>query len=137
MEAVFLKLLNMSITGGWIVLAVIILRPFLKKTPKWVSCALWALVGLRLILPFSIESITSLIPSKETIPQHIVHQTNSELYSGFDFINSQINPIISQSMAPSPGDSVNPLQIVSSIATWVWIIGMTIMVLYTLTSYLN
>jgi len=137
MEAVFLKLLNMSITAGWLVLALLILRPFLKKAPKWITCAMWALVGLRLILPFSIKSVTSLIPSNETIPQDIVYQAEPEIESGVGFINSYINPVISESMAPNPGDSANPLQVVSFIATWLWVTGMVVMVLYTIISYIR
>ncbi len=63
MEAVFIKLLNMSITAGYLVLAVVLLRLLLKKAPKAIFVAMWALVGLRLMVPFSLESIFSLIPS--------------------------------------------------------------------------
>lgn len=38
MEAVFLKLLNMSITASWLVLDVIVLKLLLKKVPKAISC---------------------------------------------------------------------------------------------------
>ena len=51
MEAVFLKILNMSITASWIVLAVIAVRFLMKKAPKWVTILLWGLVGIRLICP--------------------------------------------------------------------------------------
>ena len=67
MGDIFLKILNMSISASWIVLAVMLLRLLLKKAPKWISVLLWSVVGLRLVMPFSIESIFSLIPSTETI----------------------------------------------------------------------
>lgn len=67
MTAVFLHFLNLSITAGWIVLAVLLLRLCLKKAPRWITCVLWGLVALRLILPFSIESPISLIPSAQTV----------------------------------------------------------------------
>ena len=63
MTAVFLHFLNMSITAGWIVLAVLLLRLCLKRAPRWITCLLWGLVALRLVLPFSIESALSLIPT--------------------------------------------------------------------------
>ena len=137
MEDVFLKLLNMSITAGWIVLILLLLRPFLKKIPKWIVCLMWVLVAVRLILPFSIESIVSLIPSKETIPQDIVYQTEPAIYSGIDFVNSAVNSVISNSLKPTPVDNANPLQVVSYIATWVWIIGVGVMLLHTLVSYIH
>ena len=66
MGDVFIKLLNMSIAAGWLVLAVIILRFALKKAPKWIMCALWALVALRLLMPFSFQSAVSVVPSTST-----------------------------------------------------------------------
>lgn len=39
MEAVFLKLLNMSIAASWLVLAILILRMLLRKVPKTIRCA--------------------------------------------------------------------------------------------------
>lgn len=57
----------MSITAGWLVLAVILLRLLLHKAPKWIRLVLWSMVALRLVCPFSVESVTSLIPSAETV----------------------------------------------------------------------
>lgn len=68
MEAVFLKLFNMSITASWIVLTVIVVRLLLRKAPKWIIVLMWGLAGIRLVCPFSFESIFSLIPSAETVP---------------------------------------------------------------------
>ena len=71
MEDLFIHVLNISITASFLVLAIFLYRLFAKKAPKWVSVLLWGLVGLRLLLPFSIESALSLIPSKNTIPTTI------------------------------------------------------------------
>ena len=67
MSTVLLKILNMSIAASWLIAVVILVRLFLKKAPKWISCVLWALVALRLLIPFSFESSLSLLPSGETI----------------------------------------------------------------------
>ena len=82
MEAVFLKLVNMSYTAGWLILAILILRPLLKKAPQWIRCALWGLVGVRLVCPFSLESVVSLIPSAEPIPQDFIYTATPEIHSG-------------------------------------------------------
>ncbi len=137
METLFLHLVNMSITAGWIALAVIILRLFLKKAPKWITVLLWGLVGLRLILPVSIESVLSLIPSAETIPPEIVYSDAPQIHSGIDTFNQAVNPVISDSLAPEVGASVNPVQVLLFIATVVWILGMVGMMIYTLISYLR
>ena len=63
MNDLFLKIINMSISASWLVLAVLLLRFVLKKAPKWVNVLLWGIVAVRLAFPFSIESALSLIPS--------------------------------------------------------------------------
>ncbi|MBQ3182501.1 MAG: hypothetical protein IJB57_02420 [Clostridia bacterium] len=136
MENIFLRFLNISITAGWIVLAVVVLRLLLKKAPKWISCLLWAVVGIRLVLPFSIESIFSLIPSTTTVDPDIVYQASPSVNTGLDAVNSVVNPIITDSFAPNLGDSANPLQIWTFIAAWAWVIGIGIMLIYTIISYI-
>ena len=75
MDDVFLKIVNLSISASWLILAVLVLRVVLKKAPKWVMPLLWGVVALRLVCLFSIESALSLIPSAETIPSEIVTET--------------------------------------------------------------
>lgn len=137
MDAVFIKLLNMSISASWLILAVIMLRVILKKAPKWIRCILWGLVAVRLICPISIESIFSLIPSAETVPQDIVYANEPAVHTGVTAVNSIVNPYLSESMAPEVGASVNPLQIVVSLAAVIWIVGMIGMLLYAGVSYLR
>ncbi len=67
MTSVFLRFLNLSITAGWMLPVVLLLRLCLKKAPRWITCLLWGLVALRLVLPFSIESPISLIPSAQVV----------------------------------------------------------------------
>ena len=135
MEAVFLKLLNMSITAGWVVLVIVVLRQVLKRAPKSMVCFLWAFVALRLLCPISVESVLSLIPSAETVPQDIMYHQNPQIHSGILMLNTTINPILSEGMSPAPGDSVNPMQVVISIVSRIWIMGMLGMVLYAVVSY--
>ncbi len=136
MEAVFLKLLNMSINASWFVLAVIVLRLLLKKAPKKIRVILWSLVGVRLIFPFKLESVFSFLPSSEPIPQNITMTPTPQIHSGIPVLNSAINPILSESFAPNPGDSANPLQIITFIAAVLWLIGMLAMLIYTLVTYI-
>ena len=135
MEQIFLKILNMSITASYLVLAIVLLRILLKKAPKWLRCSLWVLVGIRLMLPFSFESVLSLIPSAHTVPEDILYAQVPAIQSGIPAVNSSLNPIIFESMAPTLGNSVNPMQIAAYIASFVWIVGMGIMLLYAAISY--
>lgn len=135
MNELFLKIINMSISASWLVLAVLILRFVLKKSPKWVNVLLWGIVAVRLICPLSLESALSLIPSAETIPLDIGMDTTPTINSGINAINNAVNPIISQSNTPMAGASVNPLQITIGIFEYIWIFGMIVLALYTAISY--
>lgn len=84
MNELFLKIINMSISASWLVLAVLLLRFVLKKAPKWVNVLLWGIVAVRLAFPFSIESALSLIPSAETIPPNIGMNTTPTINSGIN-----------------------------------------------------
>ena len=137
MEDLFLHLLNLSITASYIVLAVILLRLLLFKTPKWINCLLWAVVAIRLILPFSIESILSLIPSAEPIPQDIMLSPTPQINTGIEVFNSAVNPIIEQIYTPDPATSANPLQISFAIWSCVWLIGIAAMLIWSAISYLR
>ena len=135
MEAVFLKILNMSITASYLVLAVIIVRLLLKKAPKFISVILWGLVAVRLVCPFSLDSILSLIPSAETVPQDIVHSNTPQIHSGISSVNTVVNDVVMPQFYPNVTDSVNPLQTISFIASVVWVVGIALMLLYTVFSY--
>ena len=136
MNALVLKLLNMSISASWLVLAVLLLRLFFKKAPRWISCLMWSIVAVRLIMPLSFESTLSLIPSAETVSPEIMMDPTPEVHTGIGILNSAINPIISESFTPNPIASMNPLQLWIPLAAVVWILGVIAMLGYTVISYL-
>ena len=138
MSGIFLKLLNLSISASWLVLVVLALRLVLKRAPKWVNVLLWGMVALRLMLPFSIESALSLIPSAETLSPEVVRfDPAPTITSGVTIIDNAVNPSLSESFAAAPLASVNPLYVWTYLAGWVWLIGLAAMLLYALVSYLR
>ena len=138
MSGIFLKLLNLSISASWLVLVVLALRLVLKRAPKWVNVLLWGMVALRLMLPFSIESALSLIPSAETLsPEVVQFDPAPTITSGVELIDNAVNPSLSESFAAAPLASVNPLYVWTYLAGWVWLIGLAAMLLYALVSYLR
>lgn len=138
MAAVFLKLLNLSISASWLVLAVLVLRLVSKRSPKWMNVLLWGIVALRLVLPFSVESALSLIPSAETVsPAAVQFAPAPTITSGVSIIDNAVNPSLSEHFAAVPTASVNPLYVWTEIAGWVWLIGLGAMLLYALVSYLR
>ena len=138
MSGIFLKLLNLSISASWLVLVVLVLRLVLKRAPKWVNVLLWGMVALRLMLPFSIESALSLIPSAETVsPEVVQFDPAPTITSGVTIIDNAVNPSLSESFAAAPLASVNPLYVWTYLAGWVWLIGLAAMLVYALVSYLR
>ena len=138
MSGIFLKLLNLSISASWLVLVVLALRLVLKRAPKWVNVLLWGMVALRLMLPFSIESALSLIPSAETVsPEVVQFDPAPTITSGVTIIDNAVNPSLSESFAAAPLASVNPLYVWIYLAGWVWLIGLAAMLAYALVSYLR
>ena len=138
MAAVFLKLLNLSISASWLVLAVLVLRLISKRSPKWMNVLLWGIVALRLVLPFSVESALSLIPSAETVSPAVVQfDPAPTITSGVSVIDNAVNPSLSEHFAAVPTASVNPLYVWAYLAGWVWLIGLGAMLLYALVSYLR
>ncbi|MGN1443770.1 MAG: M56 family metallopeptidase [Acutalibacteraceae bacterium] len=136
MSEAFIKVVNMSISASWIVLAVLLLRPLLRKAPKWIPVLLWGIVAVRLICPFSVESALSLIPSAETISPGIMTDATPQINTGITFINSALNPVIGSSLTPDPVASANPLQILIPVLSVVWVVGIALMLAYSAVSYL-
>ena len=135
MSDLFLQIVNMSITASYIALAVILLRFLLKKAPKWIMSILWGFVALRLVFPFSIESIFSLIPSAKPIPDGILTTDTPAINSGISILNSNVNSVLQGSLSPNLGDSVNPLQIITFIGAIIWALGVMAMLVYAIFSY--
>ena len=135
MSELFLTAVNMSISASWLILAVLLCRLVFKRAPKWVNVLLWGIVAARLLLPFSIESALSLIPSAETVSPGIMTDTVPTIDTGIPAINNAVNPVISRSFAPAPGDSANPLQIWIPVLAAVWLTGVAALLVYTAVSY--
>lgn len=137
METAFLKVLNMGISTGWLILAVVLLRLLLRNAPKAIPCVLWALVGIRLVCPAPLESALSLVPSAETVTEESLYAAEPTVNTGIPALNQAINPVFSESFAPAPLVSANPLQLLTCLASIVWVIGIIVLLLYALVSYLR
>ena len=135
MEALLIQALNVSISASFLVLAIVLYRLLFKKSPRFVLVLLWGLVGLRLLLPFHIESKFSVIPSENTIPETITQERFPSLDTGFSAVDEIVNPILSGGMEARPENSANPMQIVMTILGWVWLGVMVCMLLYMAISF--
>lgn len=133
MTALFLQLLNMSITASWIVLAVMLVRLALPRMPKWVYVLLWGFVALRLLVPSFLETGFSLIPSAQVIPTDIITSDTPAIYSGIPMVNSVVNPLFTTHLAPE----VQTLDKLLMIATAAWLGGVAALVIYSVVSSLQ
>ena len=134
MSAVFLELFNRAVSAGWMILALLILRPVLQKIAAWVRCLLWGLAAVRLVLPIRIESAWSLVPSAETLSQNTVrYDAVPQLTSGIAALNSAVNErLMEPYFRADAAVSVNPLHVWTEIAGFVWAAGCAALLLYAL-----
>ncbi|QOR34847.1 M56 family metallopeptidase [Clostridium sp. 'deep sea'] len=136
MSDLFFSVLNMSLTGSYVILFVIFIRLLLKKAPKVISYALWAVVAFRLIIPFSFESMFSLMPwnaKAVPIPHDIIYQQSSQINSGIEAVDSFVSQLIPKS---ATGASINPLKFYAEIGTYIWVFGIVVILAYSYISIL-
>ena len=141
-EQTFITFLNMSITGSYVILAIMLFRLILKKAPKIFSYALWSVAGLRLLFKFSFSSVFSIfnlfsVPAETSqfsgttvnnyVPEDIGLLPVPKISTGINAADALINPILHEATVT---DSVNPMQIVIAVASVIWIIGMIAMAVY-------
>lgn len=134
MDDVFLKLVNLSISASWLILAVLVLRVVLKKAPKWVMPLLWGVVALRLVCLFSIESALSLIPSAETIPSEIVTETREPVLYEQATLDIVTNPTLPSAAEVPVGVSRQQAQVDFNIYSVLWLVGMAALLVHALVS---
>jgi len=145
MTSLFTDILNMSITASYVAIAVIIIRIFLKKVPKVFSYVLWLPVLIRLVFPFTFSSNFSLFSFIKTntqtstgalayVPNNIGLMRNPSVDVGINRINNVVN---SSLPAGKIATSVNPMQIIMGIASIIWVVGIVILLGYSIITYLK
>lgn len=135
MAEVFLTLVNRGLSAGWLVLAVIAARFLLKKAPRWAVCALWGLVALRLLCPFSPESPLSLIPDAQPVSPEAVWNTVPAVEMAPDATEAPVSPVLEAVLPDGLPVSPTPAQRIVAAASILWCAGLAGMALYTLVSY--
>lgn len=142
------RLLNMSLTASVAIVFVLLVRLMLKKAPKVISYALWAVVLFRLLCPVSIESSFSLFglmdapttktatmtSSIEYVPEDIVHTESPVAASPVAGADDTMNSTLPQGQKPLTND---PLDTPAVVAAYVWLIGVLGMAAYSAVSYLR
>lgn len=133
MQAVFTRILNMSLTGSIVIAVVLLARLFLKRAPKIYSYALWAVVLFRLLCPLSITAGLSVLkplpvtttPGISTVSYQSVAQAVRENTPAP--IRQQVAPA-----QPAEQPETSPMQI----AAYIWAAGASVMVAYSIAQYL-
>ncbi|MBR5263166.1 MAG: M56 family metallopeptidase, partial [Clostridia bacterium] len=132
MKELFTELLNLSLSAAYLVPVVLVLRPVLKKAPRWTVCLLWGLVALRLVMPFSLESSLSLHPGREPVTD-LQNQWGGDTQPD-TLPEVQPEPLPeapSVTPAPTPAEELDLMEILA----YVWLAGACTMSLYGLVSY--
>ena len=123
MTAIILKVADMSASACFLIAAVMLLRPALTKAPRYVRCLLWAMVGIKLLCPISIESAMSIIPAQIIDAQAVQFGGSPVLNTGFASLDGTVNNAIASSMPHSPAASADPLYLLAAVLSAVWLLG--------------
>lgn len=142
MGSIFIKLLNMSITASWLILAILCVRLIFREIPKWINCLLWGLVAIRLICPFSIESALSLQPSAEPIRTSTMLEEEVVPYlpsidSDLGIVENTVNPMLAETFAYEESESVAPLQVFAGVMGNIWFVGMILLLVFAFISMIR
>lgn len=136
MDAVFGRLLEISLSGSIIVLAVLILRLVLRRAPKRAVCLLWLIAVLRLLVPFEIESDWSLQPTVE--PGIFVPAEEPEDYFSSGPVTETVPPeflenAVTYPLQPLPEKKPELVDLLP----WIWLTGVGILGIHGAGSYLR
>lgn len=143
MTDIFLRIVELSWQAGVLALAVMLARLALRRAPKWAVCLLWALVAVRLVLPFSLQSPVSLQAAQSPVTavlyelpqtQEAAQKTDEVLSGGSAEPVTPLPPteVVTAQPVPAP----KPAMTVSLLAA-IWLAGVVMMLTYMLVSYLG
>lgn len=130
----FLNLINMSISASWLILIIFLIRLIFRRIPKSTLCFLWIMAAARLVIPFDIESIISLVPSEKTISMETVKNNKITVSSGISSVDTTVNDYMGDIYAEGVSVAADLKEIALSIATVVWIIGMSVLFAFAVVS---
>lgn len=136
MSEFFIALLNRSLLVSCMLLAVAVIRLIFPKTPRRAVMYGWTWIWLSFLLPSLPKNPRNILPTATVIKPEILFEQTPTVNTGIPAVNQVVNPVISESFAPSPGASVNPLQIIVFALAVIWIIGMVGMMIHGVFSYI-
>ena len=137
MSAVFLGFFNRAVAAGWLVLAVLALRLLLRRAPKRLTSALWAVVAVRLALPFSIPSPLSLIPSAQTVVPESIHAARPVIETGIPAVNAPVSDYLQSVYYEGVTVPVGTAERTADVLAVIWIAGAALLALYCLVTWLR
>jgi len=134
----FTQILNLSFSGGILVIVLLLVKqtPLLARVPRAWHCALWALVAVRLLVPFSIESPMSMLPTGQVIPESYLQLEPAQLDEPVQ-LEIITNPVYDTQVVIDLETTADRVQVWDITATVVWLTGMGAMALYAVFSYLQ
>lgn len=139
MEKVFISIFQMSLSASYLILAVLLVRFLLRRAPKSMRSFLWLLVGIRLVIPFSVESVFGLIPDTQAVNEYIYDtaQPERDILTDMPIVDSSVSQPISESAMPVAEKHMDRTQTAIVICTKIWLAGMTLMLGYMAVSSLR
>ncbi len=145
MSGLFQSILQMSITGSFVIVFVYLVRLLLKRAPKIYSYVLWTVVLFRLLCPVTITSSVSLVPQEIAEPEIQISESVEMPVQTEVWENQSVEPLVEFKDIPFPEERVEPKQNLtvtatpdsSTIVSSIWLIGAILLISYGLVSLIR
>lgn len=131
----FIHVFQMSIAASYLILAVVVARLLLRKAPKGYMGVLWLFVAVKLLCPFTVESVFSLLPSESIVEQEILYSSEPEINTSIPKVNETVNQNQAQNFSTESQNSINKWQLLVIIISYLWIVGIVAMFTYLFISW--
>lgn len=137
-EKIFLEVLNLSLSGSFVILGILFLRLLLKKTPHKYAYFLWIFAGIRLVCTPDLPIFAGHFPVKQDVfvYENLAYQ-KPHIRTGFLRLDEHVSQFLQEHAAVNAANSVNPMQLIITAATLIWAAVLVGLCIYQIAKYLT
>lgn len=138
MDVIMMKLLDMSVSASWLIAAVLLIRLLFAGLPRKISCMLWSLAFVRLVMPFELESGLSLLPAASPIDTLVSYQKNQPDETMMTAAGGSFSGAMAENQAggfSEAAEGMNLNELLWTGAFWLWLMGVIVLAVWAWRSY--
>lgn len=136
LESIFLGILDRAVSASYLIVAVILVRYLLRNSPKNFRFILWIMAGIRLLCPYSVESVLSLVPVRQHMDMAVMHMQEVQIDTGIPALSDTVSQYFQGQELPVTSGVNPPLAFIIFVCARIWFAGVIIMTGYLLCSWM-